>query len=336
MGKLLASYALAIAALLTTSAQASEYKLEIALESPPTHVRSKAMIRFGEELEKNSDGEIKVTVFSSGSKYSGATVPIALAQGAIDMGAPLHQHLTKVVPEANVPLLPMFYGLDPDTIAKLWDGPAGDKLNELIEAKLGVKVIGHYFDLGYGSVFTTQKKLLVPEDMAGLKIRVPGGAATIQRYEALGSTPVVIPISDVPQALQRGTVDGIWSTQESVRSSKLFESGINYGFEDRQAFLQYVPMISRKAWDGYPPEIQALIEETWNKLVADARKSALTSQEEARRFNSDNGVETVDPDPAALDATRRKLLDGQPALIKELGIDPAFIKLVSDELANSN
>ncbi|WP_162179097.1 TRAP transporter substrate-binding protein DctP [Pelobacter seleniigenes] len=332
MRNLVAILLMSMVAFLSTNAAAADYKLDIALESAPTHVRSKAMVKFAEELRKRSKGAIEVNVYSSGSKYSGATVPIALAQGAIDMGAPLHQHLTKVIPEANVPLLPMFYGVDAETIRKLWDGPAGKKLNQLIESKLQVKVIGGYFDLGFGSVFTTSKKIMVPEDMVGLKMRVPGGAATTQRYKALGATPVIISWGDVPQALQRGTVDGIWSTQESVRSSKLFDSGIKYGFEDRQAFLQYVPMISKKAWNSYSSEIQQLIEETWNDLVADARKTALDIQFEARRVNAENGIETVDPDPVVLKATREKLMMGQPALVKELGINPDFIELVLSEL----
>lgn len=333
MKNVIAGFMIGVAAFAGSALAAADYELDIALESPPAHVRSKAMIRFGEELQERSNGQIEVNVYSSGSQYSGATVPVALAQGAIDMGAPLHQHLTKVIPEANVPLLPMFYGVEPEVIRQLWDGPAGDRLNELIESKLNVKVIGGYFDLGYGSVFTTTKKIVVPSDMDGLKMRVPGGAATLSRYEALGAVPVVISISDVPQALQRGTVDGIWSTQESVRSSKLFDSGIKYGFEDRQAFLQYVPMISRKAWDSYPPDLQDLIQTTWNDLVSEARKNALGLQEEARQSNADNGIETVDPDPEALAETRAKLMATQPALIEELGISKEFAELVEAELA---
>ena len=47
--------------------------------------------------------------------------------------------------------------------------------DEMIEQKLRVKVIGRWFDLGYGTVFTTEKQLNVPEDMEGMKMRVPGG-----------------------------------------------------------------------------------------------------------------------------------------------------------------
>ena len=180
-------------------------------------------------------------------------------------------------------------------------------------------------------MFTTTKKIVVPSDMDGLKMRVPGGAATLSRYEALGAVPVVISISDVPQALQRGTVDGIWSTQESVRSSKLFDSGIKYGFEDRQAFLQYVPMISRKAWDSYPPDLQDLIQTTWNDLVSEARKKALGLQEEARQSNADNGIETVDPDPEDMAPDARDPSKKVPTMMTTadmaLKMDPEYRKI---------
>ena len=209
-------------AVTATVAMAADYKLDISLDTGPSHIRNESIMQFADELTARSEGRLEVRVFHAASQFKGSNVPTALAQGALDMGAPLHQHFSKIIPEAGTVLLPLFYGASPDEIHTVWDGPAGDALNAMIEKKLRVKVIGRWFDLGYGTVFTTEKQLNVPEDMEGMKMRVPGGAANMQRYSTFGSNPVSIPFSDVPQALQRGTVDGIWSTQESVRSAKLW------------------------------------------------------------------------------------------------------------------
>jgi len=315
---------------------AADYTLDISLDTAPTHVRNEAMVKFADELNKRSNGQLEVRVFHAASQYKGANVPTALAQGAIDMGAPMHQHFSKIIPEAGTVLLPMFYGVSPDKIHTVWDGPAGDEMNDMIEQKLRVKVIGRWFDLGYGTVFTTDKRLEKPEDMDGMKMRVPGGAANVQRYKTFGANPVSIPLSDLPQALQRGTVDGIWSTQETVRSAKLWESGIRYGFEDRQAYLQYVPMISLSSWNKYPTDIQNLISVTWNDMIDEVRSVATARQLKARNTGAENGIETVDPTPADLERMRQRLLVGQPEVVEELGISKDFVAMVSAELEKLN
>lgn len=326
---------LAAGAMVVTAfaAAAAEYKLDISLDTGPTHIRNESIMKFADELTSRSEGKLEVRVFHAASQFKGSNVPTALAQGALDMGAPLHQHFSKIIPEAGTVLLPLFYGASPEEIHTVWDGPAGDALNDLIEKKLRVKVIGRWFDLGYGTVFTTDKQLNVPEDMEGMKMRVPGGAANMQRYSTFGSNPVSIPFSDVPQALQRGTVDGIWSTQESVRSAKLWESGISYAFEDRQAYLQYVPMVSLAAWNKYPEDIQNLILDTWEDMIDDVRSVAMERQLAARKIGAENGVTTVDPATEDLARMREKLLAGQPEVVKELGISPEFVSLVEAELA---
>ncbi len=331
--KYTASALFTAAALTALPALAAEHQLDISLDTGPSHIRNQSIVKFAEELEARSEGKLEVRVFHAASQYKGSNVPTALAQGALDMGAPLHQHFSKIIPEAGTTLLPLFYGASPEEIHTVWDGAAGAEMNRIIEQKLRVKVIGPWFDLGYGTVFTTTKQLTVPEDMNGMKMRVPGGAANVHRYKTFGANPVSIPFSDVPQALQRGTVDGMWSTQESVRSAKLWESGINYAFEDRQAYLQYVPMISLKAWDSYPEDVQNLITGTWADMIGDVRQVAMDTQLKAREIAAENGVTTVDPKPEDLARMRAKLLEGQNEVIGDLGIDPDFVSFVADELA---
>lgn len=336
MNKLVYRLAVACAATaLIGAASAAEYKLDISLDTGPSHIRNESIMKFADELKSRSGGKLDVQVFHGASKYKGGNVPTALAQGALDMGAPLHQHLSKIVPEAGAPLLPMFYGATPEENYAVWDGEVGQELNRRIEAKLQVKIIGRYFDLGYGSVFTTKKMLQKPSDMEGMKMRVPGGAANVQRYKVFGANPVSIPFSDVPQALQRGTVDGIWSTQESVRSAKMWDSGIRYGFEDRQSYLQYVPMVSLSTWNSYPKDIQDLIVSTWEDMVDQVRDVAGDRQLKARQIGEENGIKTIDPNPKDLAAMRAKLMAVQPEVVKALGIDPAFVAMTEAALAKA-
>ena len=164
--------------------------------------------------------------------------------------------------------------------------------------------------------------------MQGMKIRIPGGAANIARYDILGGAGVKIAWPDVPQALQRGTVDGLAATFESVRSAKLWDSGVKNAYVRQHSFLQYLPTVSGKSWAKYPKEIQDLLTSTWAAKVDGLRERAKKRQESAKEDAKKNGIVVVEPSAEDLTAARKKRMAKQDALIKELEIDPAFMKLV--------
>lgn len=332
LGTLLAGIALVCIA---CTAQAAEYTINVSLDTSAHHVRNEFFHQYAAAIEKKSDGQVALHVYDSASKFAGPNVVTALAQGAIDMGAPAQQHISKFVPNAGILLLSMFYGVGLDQIHGVVDGPLGDELNREIEQKLHVVVLGKPLDLGYGTVFTTDKKLTKPSDLEGMKVRVPGGAATLARYRVFGSTPVQIAWTDVPQALQTGVVPAIWATQHSVASAQLWDAGLHHAFEDKQAFVEYVPMLSSNAWNRLPAKYQTLLRTTWNDMVGQEREAARQDQQEAQQINAAYGIETVNPQQADLDAMREKLLEAQPEIVKTLRMDADFVKRVHDSLQSN-
>ena len=319
----------AASALFAGTALAADYTITVTLDTSPQHVRNVWLKDFAKAIEEKSDGRLELEIFEAAAKYKDSEAAAAVAQGAIDMAIPQYQLISRFVPEADLEQLPMFYGLRRDQIYAVVDGEVGDELHAKIEDKLRVKVLGRPIDLGFGTVFSTDVELKVPADLAGLKVRVPGGPATVQRYEAMGAVPVQIAWPDVPQALQTGTISSLWSTQESVASAKLWDAGVKYAMEDRQAIVQYVPLISQQSLDKLPEDLRALLLDTWDEMVDAQRDFAAQRQDEARELNAQNGIVTAEPDAEALAATRKTLMDGQPALVRELGIDPAFIDRIA-------
>ncbi len=309
-------------------ASAAEYKIDVSLDTPPSHIRNLSFVEFAKEIGESSGGRIEMNIFHSASQFKGGNVAKALAQGALEMGAPAFHHLSKFVPDSGIVLLPIFYGASLKQIYAFSDGPMGQELYDRVEKKMGVKVLGRPLDLGYGTVFTGNKKLEKTTDMVGMKMRVPGGAATLERYRVLGASPVKIGLADLPQALQRGTVDGIWSTQETVRSSKLWDAGIKYAFDDKQSYVQYIPMINGKVWKSLPAELQKLMVDTWENTVEKVRILAKETQEKAQLINAENGIETVEPAAEDLQKMRQKLLASQPTLVEDLKMDADYVARV--------
>jgi C4-dicarboxylate-binding protein DctP len=304
------------------------HKLEISLETGPNHVRNIAVVQLAEALEKRANGALEVKVYHGAAKHKDTDLPKALNQGAIDMGIPVTFHLGKFVSDFDAVDLPIFYGRTREEIYKVTDGPVGKALAAKVEAKLGVKVVGKWMDLGHQQTYTISKPLNSWRDLQGLKIRTPGGAGNIQRFHVLGANPIKIAWPDVPQALQRGTMDGLMTTFESVRSAKLWDSGLKHAYVDNQSFTQYVPLISAKSWAKYPAEIQTLITTVWEEKIGGIRALAADRQKSALEDAKKQGITVVDPPRADLESARKLLLSKQDELIKELNIEPALVKQI--------
>lgn len=317
--------AFAVTQAIAAPAMAADYTLSVSLDTGPTHIRNVSMRAYAEELAARSGGKLELEIFDSASRYRGPDVATALVQGAIDIGVPADQHLGKFVADTGLLLLPMVYGLPRETLYKMTDGPVGDEVRARLEKKLGTIVLGRSLDLGHGTIFSTDSLIATPADLVGRKVRVPGGAATLERYRVFEANPVQVAWSDLPQALERKTVATIWATHESVRSAKLWDAGIRYAFDDRQAYVQYVPMVSAAAWGKLPADMQALMKETWEDMVDGFRDNAAQRQFDSVEINRQNGITVLLPDAETMSEMRDRLLSAQPGIVETLKMDPDLV-----------
>lgn len=307
------------------SAVAEEMVFRISLNTGPNHVRNIALQNFVDTLSARTEGKLDVQVFPSGQLFKGPDVPKALAQGGVEMGVPIILYISRVVPNAGLLDLPVFYGRSAEEIHAVMDGAVGVELNAEIEEVVGVKIIGPNLDLGHGSIFTTEVPTESLASLAGLKLRVPGSPAAKVRYDSLDVESVSISFADVPIALAQKSIDGLMTTHETVRSAKLWESGLKYSIDTQGTFLQYVPMIGKPTWDKLGPELQQIITDTWSDTVGDARALAAERQASAREEGIENGIQNVQATPEELATFRARLMEEQPAIVEATRMDADFV-----------
>lgn len=310
----------------------AQEKLRISLETNPNHVRNRNTERFVEELRKRSGGRIEAEIFPSAQLYRDRDSPRAVRQGSVEMAIPGTWNLDGITPDAAITSLPMFYGVAPEIVHKLVDGKLGAELAKRFEERLRVKVLGRWFDLGFTHLYGANRSIASYEDIGGLKIRHPGGTANAERLRLLGANPVLIPWPDVPLAMNQGVMDGLITTHESSFTAKLWDAGMTSCFEDRQYFSQYVPMVSLTFWRKLSPELQAAMTEAWTAVVDNERREAAEAQAKARGVLMENGVKITEPQPAALEQARAKLMAAQDAIVGEMKIDHALVKIALEEL----
>lgn len=322
----------ALPGLLVLRPAAASEQMRITVETNPNHVRNRNLELFVAQVRERLGQQLAPQVFPSAQLFRDRDVPRALRQGGVEMGLPGWWNLDGIAPDAALTSLPMFYGLRPEIVHRLIDGPAGQQINRRLEERLRVKVLGRWWDLGAQHFYTVAKPLTDFADLEGLRIRHPGGSANAARIRTIGANPVLVPWPDVPLALSQRTVDGLVTTHESAYTAKLWDAGVRHAFEDFQCFNQYIPMASQTLLRRLSDAQQRVLVEIWEGSVDRERREAAAAQAAARETLLQNGVTVRAAPPDAVAAMRQRLMGTQDQIVGEIGMDRDLVAGVLREI----
>ncbi|OPY73538.1 MAG: C4-dicarboxylate-binding periplasmic protein precursor [Syntrophorhabdus sp. PtaU1.Bin058] len=248
---------------LTTPAfsQAKPIEITYAQFQPAQHFNNKLSESYAKEIEKRTNGRVKITVFSGGTLVAADKTYSGIVTGIADMGMSCMAYTRGKFPLSEVIDLPLGYKT----------GAAATKLINLFYEKFKPKEYSEtevmYFMAHSPGIIHSKKPVYKLDDFKGQKIRCTGLAAKV--VGKLGGVPVAMPMGETYDAISRGVVDGSMAPQESVKgwrwgevvnaSTQSFGAGYTTGF--------FVVMNKQK-WNSLPPDIQKIFREV-NKEWAD-------------------------------------------------------------------
>jgi C4-dicarboxylate-binding protein DctP len=329
----------AVAGLLATAALPARaqdaFRLRVSLDTAPSHGRNKAFVDFLAKLEAASDGRIKPELFPSAQLYADLNVTKALIQNEIEMACPGVWAITNFIQDSDIFQLPALYNQPLEVIHRVTDGRAGAMINAEVEQKLRSHVLGAWLDNGFNNWFSTRKPLNSLADLKGMKIRNSGSAGQSWRTQFFGGIPNVTPWPNVPLALSQNTFDGLISSDDSVVSATLWESGVRYVYEDHNFFGAYIPMVSNLFWSKLPPDLQAVMTKVWADNIGGYRAAMTASQAKARGTLEAHGVTVVDQPPAETVSVRQKMLADQDTVAASLKISPEIVRLMMQDIGGA-
>lgn len=111
---------------------------------------------------------------------------------------------------------------DRETVARLLDGDIGQAMRESMRASAGVEVLA-FGELGFRVITNNVRPIVVPADLAGVKLRVPGSKARILAFSTFGAQPVSMNMGELYLGLQQGTVDGQENPLVAIKNRSFFE-----------------------------------------------------------------------------------------------------------------
>lgn len=171
---------------------------------------------------KRTNGEVAIRVFPSEQLGKEADLLLQVKSGALDMSAPSLPVLSSLVPGLEIASAPFIWNdwKEAETVIR---GPGFEPMFAELADKHNIVMVSKIWYWGWRDFTFGTKEVVKPEDMAGLKIRVPEAPVWVEMVKALGAAPTPIPFGEVYTALQQKTVDGQENPIPTIFSRKFYE-----------------------------------------------------------------------------------------------------------------
>jgi TRAP-type C4-dicarboxylate transport system substrate-binding protein len=183
----------------------------------------------------------------------------------------------------------------------VFNDPLMDPFKKKVEDELNMKLLSVvYFGARHVNL-RTDKKVMTPEDLAGVNLRMPGTEAWQFLGKALGASPTPMAFSEVYTGLQTGAIDGQDNPLPTVVDKKFYEVTKQIILTSHLVDLNYIA-ISKKVWDKMTPEQQAKVQSAADDATAYGRQKQLALEGELVSFLKEKGLKVYEPN---LDAFRK-------------------------------
>ena len=211
---------LAASLLGTGAAQAEPLKLRLSVESTPGSATQHMLASFRDALQSEMGDQVEIEFFDSGTLGDEIVHMQQVRTGQLDV-IPIGSDAVQLDSKWAVFDIPFLFA-NREAVAAVLDGEVGEQLDASFQGTAGLKVLG-FGEIGFRNISNNVRPIVKPEDLNGVKLRVPGSKTRILAFEMLGAAPVNMNIGEVYLALQQGTVDGQENPLGNIRKWSWYE-----------------------------------------------------------------------------------------------------------------
>jgi TRAP-type transport system periplasmic protein len=237
---------------LPASAAAGPIKLTYANFPPAPTFPCVQMERWKTEVEKRTNGKVAVQTFPGGTLIDAKGMMDGVIAGTADIGCLCMAYQPGRFIVTNATALPM--GFPNATVASLvlWDLYDKYKPEEFSK----VKVLTMFACAPANIYANVPVRNLA--DLKGLQLRASGGVAEV--LKALGGTPVGMPQSETPEALQKGVVKGAVSSLETLMDFKYAEL-CRYVTIFNGPIYPFAVVMNMAKWNSLPDDVKKVFDD---------------------------------------------------------------------------
>jgi tripartite ATP-independent transporter DctP family solute receptor len=280
LGSLLIMAMLALAWLSVGSVQAAPMQLKINTISATDSPWHKAMLKFGEIVKAKTKGNIEVLVYADGQLGNISQTLTAMQMGTIDMGYFGMGSAIYLKPYSPLSIIYVPYLFkDKAQASRILNGPLFQGLYDKAAKESGVRIFSAYGARSPRAIQTTKGPIQKPEDLKGMKLRIPGMDIFLATFNALGVKPTSLPMTEIYMGLQQGVVEGQDNGFDLAMPLKFYEAAKYWCATDH--------VYEMTGW--------FISEKLWTKLTAEEKTIFLEAAKEAGQLAT-GLVEQLDKD----------------------------------------
>ncbi|WP_395541364.1 TRAP transporter substrate-binding protein DctP [Neotabrizicola sp. sgz301269] len=242
--------------------------------------------------------------FYGGVLFKQGTELVALQRGNLEMSNIAPQDISNQVPAWSA-LTSGYLFRDSAHLTTFFASDAGTEMKALAEEQLGIKILGPTF---YGTRqvgLSTTKKISTPADMAGIKLRMPGGEAWQFLGQALGANPTPMAYAEVYTGLQTGAIDGQDNPLPNVENMKFYEVMKQIVLTSHLVAFDLLTL-SGQVWQALSDEQKAAVQKAADEAIAFSTAEHVKREEELAKSFAERGLEVYTPDVEAFRAHVQK------------------------------
>lgn len=255
-------------------AHAQDVVLRFAHEAPETTTKGQAADKLAELVAEYTNGEVEVQVFPGGQLVPTVEELRAVSRGQVDIVAPYTSYFSAIDEAWNVLYMPTLFKSPKDAV-DVFAGPVGRSILDRV-ADSGLVGLSIWHD-GPVYLFSKEKVVKTPSDMAGLKVRVAPSAPLEALIESASATPVALPATDVYLALQQGVANAVATTSTyagPARWNEVLENGTRVMW----------------GWGGYGVVMN---QKSLEKMSDSQRDGFMRAVEDAAKWNQEQALENI-------------------------------------------
>jgi len=276
----------------------------------PAYAQGKPKLRFSavfseqdiraEMMKRFSDAVKDDFVFEGyygGNLFKQGTELVALQRGNLEMGNIAPQDISKQVPAWSI-VTAAYLFRDAGHLKTFFASEPGMQLKKMAEDQAGVRILGPTYFGARQVGLKPNKKITTPADMAGIKLRMPGGDAWQFLGTSLGANPTPMAYAEVYTGLQTGAIDGQDNPLPNVENMKFYEVMSQIVMTSHLVGFDLL-VLSNKAWSEMSAQARTKVQAAADAAIDFSTERHLSREKELVEFLKSKGLTIYEPDVAA-------------------------------------
>lgn len=260
--------ALPLVAIRTRPAGAADFSYKFANNMPPAHPLNQRAQEAAARIAQASGGRVEIRIFPASQLGSDTDALGQLRSGAIELFTLSGLILATLVPPASINGVGFAFK-DYGQVWPAMDGALGAYIRGEIR-KRGLIPMERIWDNGFRHITTSTRPVVTPEDLRGMKLRVPVSPLWTSMFSDLGASPQSINFSEVYSALQTHVVDGQENPLAVIDTAKLYEVQ-KYCSLTSHMWDGFWMLANRRAFERLPAELPEIVARELNRAALDER-----------------------------------------------------------------